>query len=400
LHRDVTAGLHCLGAKHRIDLRHGSRYGPTPLVPGAKVTLINEASKATRDTTSNGEGFFNFLAVQPATYTIRVQRAGFETWKVTGVEVHPGDSLTVPKINLKVGAIAESVTVTAEVAGVTLDSPEHSTMITSADIARLSTTGRDALELVSMLPGFTLNAGTGLNNQGADYNTTSFNSGNLGSYGANGPLPSRARSTWCPMVAQVDRSGDMERQRRISHWTRCRRSRCKPPTSAPTRPGAIVINAVGKSGGAVYHGGSTCTPATTSSTPTTGCRTTPASPRHPRNTTIPAPPSAAGHDPGHSFNESKRLTFWAGFEYYDQLNNTNGTYGGPTTRLFRPHRCWGAIFPRLRSLRHSCETPPIWPQVAPKTTASRLPFPISAATASLPQTGPSTRTARPVNGAC
>jgi len=61
------------------------------------VTLINESSKAIRDTTSNGEGFFNFLAVQPATYSIRVQRDGFESWKVTGVEVHPGDSVTVPK---------------------------------------------------------------------------------------------------------------------------------------------------------------------------------------------------------------------------------------------------------------------------------------------------------------
>lgn len=83
------------------------------LVPGAKVTLINEASRATRGTTSNGEGFFNFLAIQPATYSIQVTMAGFETWKVTGIEVHPGDSLTVPKIKLKVGQIVESIVVSA-----------------------------------------------------------------------------------------------------------------------------------------------------------------------------------------------------------------------------------------------------------------------------------------------
>lgn len=33
--------------------------------------------------------------------------------------------------------------------------------------------------------------------------------------------------------------------------------------------------------------------------------------------------------PGTSFNENKHLTFWAGFEYYDQLTNANGSFSGP-----------------------------------------------------------------------
>ena len=197
------------GAQNNASISGTVRDTADALVPGAKVTLINESSKATRESTSNGEGFFNFLAVPPATYSIRVQRAGFETWKVTGVEAHPGDSLTVPKIGLKVGAFVESITVTAEVAGVTLNSGEHSTMITASDIARLSTTGRDALELVSMLPGFTLNAGTGLNNVGADYNTTSFGSGNLGSYGANGSAPQSGQVNVMSDGASVTDPGDM-----------------------------------------------------------------------------------------------------------------------------------------------------------------------------------------------
>ena len=92
------------------------------------------------------------------------------------------------------GKVAQEVVVTAEIAGVSLNSPEHSTLITAADISRLSTTGRNTLELVSMLPGFSLNAGTGLNNAGPDYTTTSFGSGNLGSFGANGLLPSKGLS--------------------------------------------------------------------------------------------------------------------------------------------------------------------------------------------------------------
>jgi len=60
------------GAKHRIDLSTVRDTGDA-LVPGAKVTLINESSKAIRTRPATG-GFFNFLAVQPATYSIRVQK--------------------------------------------------------------------------------------------------------------------------------------------------------------------------------------------------------------------------------------------------------------------------------------------------------------------------------------
>ena len=96
----------------RIHFRQRARLHRSALVPGAKVVLINEASKAEWNATSNGEGFFSFPAIQAATYTLRVSHTGFETWSVTGIVVHPGDSLTVPKIALKVGRAEISITVT------------------------------------------------------------------------------------------------------------------------------------------------------------------------------------------------------------------------------------------------------------------------------------------------
>ena len=121
----------------------GTVRDPTgALVPGARVTLTNQANKAIWSVKSNGEGFFVFAAVPPATYSLHVTRQGFESWDVTGIVVHPGDSVTVPKISLQVGRADVSVTVTAATAGVTLDSPEHSTLITSSEIDRLATEGR------------------------------------------------------------------------------------------------------------------------------------------------------------------------------------------------------------------------------------------------------------------
>lgn len=320
------------GAQNTASISGTVRDTADALVPGAKVTLVNESSKATRDTTSNREGFFNFLAVQPATYSIRVQRAGFETWKVTGVEVHPGDSLTVPKIGLKVGAVVESVTVTAEVAGVTLSSPEHSTLVTSSDIARLSTTGRDALELVNMLPGFTINAGSGLNNQGNDYNTTSFGSGGLSNMGANGSAPQSGQVNVVADGAQVTDPGDMGATTANINMDQVQEVKVQTSNfGADEAKGPIVINAVGKSGGAAYHGGlymyarDHIFNSNDWLSNNSGVSKAPAKYYYP-GATIGGPVLI----PGTHFNESKKLTFWLGYEYYDQLNNTNGTYGGPT----------------------------------------------------------------------
>src|ERR1017187_10173426 len=47
------------GAQNTASISGTVRDISDALVPGAKVTLINQSSKATRDTTSNGEGFFN-----------------------------------------------------------------------------------------------------------------------------------------------------------------------------------------------------------------------------------------------------------------------------------------------------------------------------------------------------
>lgn len=309
------------------------RDGLGALVPGAKVMLTNEDSKAIRTTKSNGEGFFTFVAVQPATYTVQISMAGFESWRVTGIEVHPGDSLSIPKINLAIGKVVESVTVTAEVAGVTQDSGEHSTLISAGDIARLSTTGRDALELVATLPGFTVNAGTGLSNSGVDYTTTSFGSGQLGSFGANGAAPQQGFVSITTDGAQVIDVGDMGGTTANINMDQVQEVKVQTSNfGADEAKGPIIVNAVGKSGGAEYHGSlyMYARDHIFNSNDWLSKDQTPAVIKAPSKYYYPGGTIGGPVKiPGTHFNDSKRLTFWAGFEYYDQLTNVNGANSGP-----------------------------------------------------------------------
>jgi hypothetical protein len=295
------------------------------VVPGAAVVIMNEANKAQWTTTSNGEGFFKFAAIPPATYTLRISEPGFDTWSVTGIVVHPGDSLTVPKIGLRIGRTEVSVTVTAEVAGITMSSPEHSTLITSAQIQRLSTVGRDAAELVSILPGFTFNSGANIQNEGANYQTAGFGNGNVGSFGANGAAPQQGLINVSADGANLIDPGDMGGQ--ISNINMDQVQEVKIQTSnfsADQAKGPIVVNAVGKAGGADYHGDLHLY-ARNYALNANDWLSNYNNLRRPQTKYLYPGGSLGGpvSIPGTGFNKSKRLVFWAGYEYYGQ-NTVDG----------------------------------------------------------------------------
>lgn len=295
------------------------------LVPGAKVALTNQATKAEWETTSNEVGFFNFSAIQPATYSLNISRPGFETWTVTGIVVHPGDRLSVPKIELNVGRAQASVVVTAEDAGVTIDSPEHSTLITSSEINRLSTIGRDADELVAILPGFALNAGTNVQNEGAGglygYQVVGPGNGQLGSWGAGGAAPQQGLVNLKSDGANLIDPGDMGGQ--VANVNMDQVQEVKVSTSnfsADQSKGPIVIDAVGKSGSTQFHG-SLYTYFRNSALNSNDWLSKYYGAARPQfrffypGATIGGPVII----PHTRFNAKKKLVFWAGYEYYGQL---------------------------------------------------------------------------------
>ena len=58
------------------------------VIPGASVTLQNDASGAQRISSSNGTGLFTFEAVPSGDYTLTVQQKGF---KQARTPVHPSE---------------------------------------------------------------------------------------------------------------------------------------------------------------------------------------------------------------------------------------------------------------------------------------------------------------------
>jgi len=89
-------------------------------VPGAEVRVTNPSTNITRNATTNDEGFYRIGALDPGTYTVTIEKAGFARVENTGVVVQPSLESTFDP-QLRVGAVTEVVNVTATAEGITLN---------------------------------------------------------------------------------------------------------------------------------------------------------------------------------------------------------------------------------------------------------------------------------------
>ncbi|HWR49968.1 MAG TPA: TonB-dependent receptor [Bryobacteraceae bacterium] len=83
------------------------------VVPGVSVKAINLATNVVAVANTNREGDYAVQSLIPGTYRLEVEATGFRRYERSPIEVRVGDRIDVP-VKLELGAVADSVTVTAE----------------------------------------------------------------------------------------------------------------------------------------------------------------------------------------------------------------------------------------------------------------------------------------------
>ena len=97
------------------------------MIPGATVTLTSEKTGQARGSTSDSEGRFNFAALQPGAYALKVERAGFQTLEQRGVILSANENLALGDLKLQPGQVSETVSVMSE--GAIVESGTHSQLL-------------------------------------------------------------------------------------------------------------------------------------------------------------------------------------------------------------------------------------------------------------------------------
>ncbi len=224
------------------------------VVPKATVVLKNEASGDVRTTVTESDGHFVITAVQPGSYSIEVSAKGFSSWQENNIVMNTGDSREVPNIKLNVGGNSTQVNVVAGAdAIVPTDTAEISQSINTEMINDFPLQGRDAGELIKIMPGMALNNGS---SQGSGFNDklVGTNNGPVGAYSSNGTQPYGTMAYMLDGANLVD-PGNAGTQ--IANINQDMVSSIKMLISnygADYAKGPVIFQAFSKSGGSQFHG--------------------------------------------------------------------------------------------------------------------------------------------------
>ena len=124
------------------------------VVPGVAVTLTNESTNISRDVTTNDVGQYNFPAVPPGTYALKVQLTGYKTYESKGLIVGTQQFITAD-VTLEIGAIEESVTVTGQSPLIDTSTASTGGVLDRAALESLPAPGRNAFLIGITVPTFT-----------------------------------------------------------------------------------------------------------------------------------------------------------------------------------------------------------------------------------------------------
>lgn len=146
------------------------------VVPGAKVTLVDQQKGFQFFTTSEGSGRYLFTSVPPGSYSVSIEAQGFEKAVRTNVTLSVSENVTA-NLRLKVATAAESVEVLAQATTLQTEDAVTGQVINRRFINDLPLVNRYVLDLVALAPGV---------NQMSDQNSVGDTGTNFVSNGSRG----------------------------------------------------------------------------------------------------------------------------------------------------------------------------------------------------------------------
>jgi hypothetical protein len=123
-------------------------------VPGATVTVTQIGTGARRVVVTDGDGRFSVPALRAATYSLRVELAGFTTAEIKELVLRDGETIRQTVI-MPVATIAEAVTVVGEAPLLQTGSATVSSVIDAKTLEEIPVAGRTVLNVTTLAPGVT-----------------------------------------------------------------------------------------------------------------------------------------------------------------------------------------------------------------------------------------------------
>jgi len=121
-------------------------------LPGVQLKLVNTGTNENVALVSGADGSFEFINLKPGVYKLTASKNSFKSFEVTAITVRPNDTY-VQNVTMELGAITETVEVSANPAQVEQSSMQLTNTITSKEVTELPLNGRNWIYLQQTLPG-------------------------------------------------------------------------------------------------------------------------------------------------------------------------------------------------------------------------------------------------------
>ena len=121
-------------------------------VPNADVVATETTTNLTKETHSDTQGQYAFLALPPGKYKIVATLTGFKADTISDIDLKVNDQLHF-EITLSVGSIDQSISIEANAVQVQTTSTQIGTTIETKEMLALPLNGRSYLDLISLQPG-------------------------------------------------------------------------------------------------------------------------------------------------------------------------------------------------------------------------------------------------------
>lgn len=300
------------------------------VVVNAKITLKDALSGSSRDTTTNGDGYYTFASVPVSTYILTVDAPTFRQYQAKGISLGGGEKRSV-NVELLIGVAGETVQVDAMTSSIAVtDSGEKSFALATKELQNFTQVGSNAAEYIKIVPGFGIENGT---QNKSNYNGQTIGINANGDSGSQSPLNAafsynglptnslditadgaHVSDPGCNCDTPVNPNSDFIQEFKV----------LTSNFSAEEQKGPVVISSITKAGGSQFHGNAFFS-ARNHSLNANDWLNNFSGVQQPANSYYYPGGSVGGPViiPGTGFNKARtKLFFFTGFEYYVQTLDT------------------------------------------------------------------------------
>jgi hypothetical protein len=126
------------------------------VLPGVAITVTHAEAGTIRETVTGEDGTYLVPALVPGPYRISAELAGFSRLIQEDIVLRIGTTMQVD-LTMRVGAVQESLTVTAEAPQIDLTTAQVGGNVSSAEVANLPNANGNFTGLIAILPGVVYN---------------------------------------------------------------------------------------------------------------------------------------------------------------------------------------------------------------------------------------------------